>query len=139
MTEKQINFFKSVETYLNKMGEEALLQKRCVKWFKDTYPKHIIFHVPNGLDVKNGIQAVVRKQLGVLAGIPDLTIILQNFTFYVELKSSTGVLSKEQKTLIEAFEARGLKVYVIDNFESFYQTIFLQVRRDNEISNQKKQ
>lgn len=116
MTDKQKMFFEAVNKWLNKMGEEAKTQKEFVRWFKASYPNSIIYHVPNGIDCKNGVDRYVRKCLGVEAGVPDLHIIHNKQSLFIEFKTLKGILSDEQKKMIGKFEMAGIPVFVCYSF-----------------------
>ncbi len=62
-------------------GQEDRLQIACVRWFRIQYPEHLIHHSPNG-GKRNAIEAKKFKDMGVVAGFPDLFIaVLQNSLF----------------------------------------------------------
>lgn len=80
-----------------------------LQFFKRTYPKVLIFHIPNG-GARHIRVAMKLKCLGVVAGIPDLYI--PEFNTWVEMKRINGKLSNEQKPMIEYLESIGHKVIV---------------------------
>lgn len=58
---------------------------------------YFFFHVPNG-GTRNKNEAAKFAAIGLKPGIPDLVICLQNgITLFVELKVSSGALSKPQQ------------------------------------------
>ena len=59
-------------------------------------PQAIWFHTPNG-GSRNVIEAAKLKRMGVKRGVPDIYIAYGDETFWVELKTLTGTLSKEQE------------------------------------------
>ncbi len=67
-----------------------------------------VFAVPNGqrLTLK---RAILAKREGLLSGVSDLIIVLQNRVVFVEIKNpnSTGRQSENQRAFEEEVEARG--------------------------------
>lgn len=91
---------------------ESQEQQIVVNWFKVTYPDYIIFSVPNG-GTRNKIEATNMKREGLLKGVPDLCILLDNNCFFVEMKKrKSGRLSDAQKNIIERINRLGHDVLV---------------------------
>lgn len=83
-----------------------------MNWFRLNYKKYIIFAVPNG-EKRNLLTAIRLKKEGVLAGIPDLCILLSDGKFFfIEMKSVKGRLSKNQKDIIGFIEGLDHKVLI---------------------------
>jgi len=53
------------------------------------------------------------------SGRPDLEIMYNGKTWYIEAKDPKGKLSNIQKALIEKAEKVGITIYVISSFEQF--------------------
>jgi len=71
------------------------------------------FHVPNGGKRSIGVGKKLKAQ-GVKRGVPDNHVLLDNGkTLYIELKTTDGSLSKEQKALRTRAIDLGHKIYVI--------------------------
>lgn len=99
--------------------KEASIQRVCVKWFRLHYPRSLIAAIPNG-GSRNVIEAVNLKAQGVLAGIPDLVILgPRGFTLWVEVKTETGKLTKNQRNMYEWMHDNGHKIKIIRSFEDF--------------------
>ncbi len=124
MTDKQKKFFEAVNKWFSKMGEEAQIQKEFVSWFRKFYPNSVIFHIPNGIDCKNGVDRYVRKCLGVEAGIPDIQIIHKNKVFFIEFKAPKGEISPIQKHTIAHIETAGIPVFVCYSFMEAVKIIY---------------
>jgi len=60
-------------------------------------------------------------------GFPDRLVIMPNgLTYYVELKSSTGVLSKAQISVIDKLRINlNQRVYVITNYEQLIELVLI--------------
>jgi len=83
-----------------------------VQWFRFQYPGIIIFAVPNG-DYRNITTANRLKKEGVLAGVPDLVILLDSGkVLFVEMKRIGGRLSDNQKSTIKKMESLNHQVIV---------------------------
>jgi hypothetical protein len=94
---------------------EDIEQINFVNWFRHNHPDIMIFHVPNG-GKRNAREAARLKQMGVLAGIPDLFI--PSLMLWIEMKRTKGgSLSKHQKEIIPKLESYGYKVFVCKGFE----------------------
>jgi len=81
-----------------------------VNWFREKYPKVLIFAIPNG--EKRAISVATRlKAEGVTRGIPDLYIPSCNL--WVEMKRvKGGRISPDQKKIISYLESVGHTVIV---------------------------
>ena len=112
--------------------QESKLQQECVKWFRYQYPKRIIFAIPNG--GKRGIiTASIMKAEGVLAGVPDLFIPEPTKYFsglFIEMKSDTGKLSRNQIAMLSQLAGRGYHVVICRTVTEFMDSV-------NEYFNQK--
>jgi hypothetical protein len=105
---------------------ESKLQQNCVRWFRLQYPKYILFAIPNG-GKRNVITASILKAEGVVAGIPDLFLAQPSLHYsglFVEMKSTKGRLSDNQKAVIPKLELN-YKVVICNSFDSFKEQINL--------------
>lgn len=90
-------------------------QIMVVQWFRRTYPGELIFAIPNG-GHRSKTTAALLKATGVVRGIPDLCI--PRVAAYIEMKRRKGgVLSQDQKTIIERLQNMGYQVLVCHGFE----------------------
>ncbi|CAN8140347.1 VRR-NUC domain-containing protein [uncultured Thiomicrorhabdus sp.] len=88
-------------------------QKGFINWFRHKFPHLLIFAVPNG--EKRAISVAKRlKAEGVLAGVPDLFILLPDGeTLILEMKREKGGrLSPQQKDFISKSETLGHTVLI---------------------------
>lgn len=58
------------------------------------------------------------------SGRPDLEIMFNGNTWYIEAKDPNGKLSNVQKSLIEKAKNVGITVYVISSFEQFIKELW---------------
>lgn len=104
---------------------EHQLQVSCVKWFKQQYPKLLIWATPNG-GQRNVIVASKLKAEGVLAGVPDLQIPVPRNGFnglFIELKIGKNKPTDNQKIVMGRLVANGYKCEVCYTLESFIEIV----------------
>ena len=93
--------------------EEAKLQKRVLEALAMMYPEGIPFHVPNG-GYRNPIEGKHLKEMGVLAGIPDLPVWRPFGQIgIIEVKYEDGPYTDSQKKLFPRIEALGHTIYTV--------------------------
>lgn len=66
----------------------------------------VYFHAANG-ERREKRDAAKLKAMGTVAGVPDLVLIKDGRTYGLELKTSKGRVSPEQKHMLAQFEAAG--------------------------------
>ena len=101
--------------------EESTLQIGCVRWFRYQFPGLTLFAIPNGGN-RNLVTALIMKREGVLAGVADLFLAFPSQGFHglwVEMKTTKGRQSTEQKRLQTDMEKQGYKYVVCRSFEEF--------------------
>jgi len=97
---------------------EYQIQCAIVEWLRvrAISGKFRFFHIPNG-GSRHKAEAARLKKSGVMPGVPDLCVILQNGrTLWIEVKSSKGKLSADQNDLIDwlnASQRKGHFAYVV--------------------------
>lgn len=124
---------KAVKTKPPKPATESedKIQSDCFMWFYNAYPvlRGLLFHIPNG-GQRSAREANKFKAMGVIAGIPDLFLSIPSrnknglntglyYGLYIEMKTPTGVLSKEQKEIHIKLIAQGYHVTVCRSLEEF--------------------
>jgi hypothetical protein len=94
---------------------ESSEQIGFVRWFRQNFPQVLIFAIPNG-GRRGWKTAKTLKAEGVVPGIPDLHI--PEWNIWIEMKRSKGgVLSPDQKEIIEYLESFGDTVIVAHGAE----------------------
>ena len=105
--------------------KEADIQKAIIKWsqqpkVRNTFPDlKMLYHVPNER-LCSGRQGMELKRMGVKKGVPDLVLPVPSNGFnglYIELKTTTGTLSEEQKWWLNELKIRGYMAVVCYGFE----------------------
>jgi len=90
---------------------EDSLQFYAAKRFHDVCRKTVHFAVPNG-EKRDKITAAKLKKMGVRSGVADFILLCRGLLIAVELKTTTGRQSENQKGFQAVWEAAG-GVYVV--------------------------
>ena len=111
---------------------EHSLQVCCVHWFRLQYPQYatLLFAVPNG-GARNAITGARLKDEGVTAGVADLILLVPRIINYeliihglaIEMKTTTGRQSPEQRAWQAAIEAQGYKYAIARDVLGFVKII----------------
>ena len=91
---------------------EAAEQTAYVAWCRTTPATRLVFAIPNG-GKRSILEAVRLRKEGVLPGVPDLMLPVacgQAHGLFVEMKSLVGVLSADQREMLELLAASGYAV-----------------------------
>lgn len=98
-------------------------QEQCllIQWFKIAYPNYnkCLFAIPNG-GVRNIGTAVKLKKEGVLAGVPDLFLMIPKngwHGMWIEMKIKGGKLSPNQSEFMGRATLLGYMSVVCFGFE----------------------
>ena len=107
--------------------EEHRIQCACVAWFRLQYPqfRHNLFAVPNG-GRRDAATGAKMKEEGVLAGVSDLILLKSNNDYHallIEMKTSKGHQSDNQKAWEKAIVPDGYRYVVVRSFEDFMREI----------------
>ena len=81
---------------------ERDLHKSLVKLLrqKQAHDEFLFFHVKNYVGSSLGPRFYYPRPLGVLSGVSDFCILRQGKTFFLEIKTDKGRLSKEQRKFL---------------------------------------
>ena len=107
---KQSDLFSSVYS-------EDRIQQEIFIHINNTYcriglsDRGIIFHVPNQRISK--LERIKLAAIGVLSGVSDLVFIYKGKHLYLEIKTTTGTQSPDQKDFQSRIEANGFKYYLL--------------------------
>lgn len=105
--------------------KESDLQITCVTWFKWTYPKVLIFAIPNG-GARSAITGAILKREGALAGVADLFIGARKGLFcglFIEMKLPDTKQSPQQKDFQKAALEAGYCYKISRTYEEFQQMV----------------
>lgn len=95
------------------------LQKLIVRWFRKEYPEYLLFSTNNEACYRNSYFL----ESGVLSGVSDLVIVLPNKILFVELKTSDGRQSKNQKEFEVKIKSLNFNYHVIRSLDEFKELI----------------
>ena len=98
---------------------EDTLQIQCVRYFDGLLLKNaFLHHSPNG-GARNPKEGAKFKRMGVRAGYPDLTLLFNGKTVFIELKTEKGYLSFYQKCFKEWARDNGFDWYLVRTLNEF--------------------
>lgn len=100
---------------------EHQIQAQFFKWWKqyNLQKGYVCFAIPNG-NVRDIITAKNLQREGVTAGIVDVFLAVarkEHYGLFLEFKTPTGRLSKEQAVMKLALEMAGYKVEIVRSAE----------------------
>ena len=102
------------------MTLEDNLQIQVFNYLRYKYPKALFHHSPNG-GKRNALEGAKFKRMGVLAGVPDVLIFNNNYSYNglaIELKIKPNKPTKNQLEVMEQFRKVGYQVEVCYDFDS---------------------
>lgn len=81
---------------------ERDLHKSLVKLLqeKQSHDEFLFFHIKNDVGCSMGVRFYDPRPLGVVAGVADFCILRNGKTYFLEIKSDKGRLSKEQRKFL---------------------------------------
>jgi hypothetical protein len=109
-----------------KVSQEDLIQKACVKWFNFKHNKikpYLYCQYNNPKSLQHGKHL---KEMGLKAGIPDMFLAIPKNGYcgmYIEMKTKTGRLTKEQKQYSVILQEIGYKWVLCRSLEDFKKEI----------------
>lgn len=115
---------------------ESKLQQQCVAWFRAQYPQYaMLLTHPANEGNGNRVTGAIHKAEGTVPGVPDLILFMPAYPglcfsyitskwtevhgLGIELKTSKGRQSQQQKDFQRMFEAAGYAYVVIRSFDEF--------------------
>lgn len=93
---------------------EHTIQTKVVQYVRTFYPNVVICSIPNGSGTTPFNRLALHNE-GLLAGMPDLFIAQAAHGFngmFIEMKTTAGVESKEQKNIRKRLNDKGYLVFV---------------------------
>jgi len=106
---------------------ESRIQQEIVKWFRNNYclkfhkPRYIIFSVPN--ETKDVKELMYKKSFGLMSGVSDLIVIMENKIIFVEVKTEKGLQSKKQKEFQKRVEDLRFEYHIVRSLEQFKKVV----------------
>lgn len=119
-----------METKEQQKETEGRIQAECFQWFNNTFPnlRGLMYHVPNGGKM-SGSAGNRLKAMGVVAGVPDLEFHFWRRTFFLECKTPTGTIQKEQTAIHTILHEHGFRVFIFRSLQEF-QTLVWAILED---------
>lgn len=96
----------------NQIFVAAFLKKVRLYNSQNNLPDFEFWHTPNG-GHRSKVEGGRLKLMGVRAGVLDLEFIWGKGTFFIELKDSDGVLSKDQISFMDSMDKFGVPHYTV--------------------------
>jgi hypothetical protein len=78
----------------------------------------LLFRIKN--EGTNKISGARDKALGVVAGVADMCLLVNNTAVFIEFKTLTGIQSLSQKEWENKIKQAGYNYYLINSFEKFF-------------------
>ena len=106
---------------------EVRIQYEIVSWYNNAFclkfhePQHFIFSVPN--ESRDRKETMIKKSMGLKAGVSDLIIIQPDRVLFVEVKTDTGRQSLKQKEFQNIVERLGFRYLLVRSLNDFKQQI----------------
>jgi len=111
------------------MKSESKIQQEIVMWYRNNYcttknePRNLIFSVPNeGKDIN---EQMAKKATGLLSGVSDLIVVMNNKVIFVEVKDEKGKQKPKQKIFERDVSVLGHLYYVVRSLNDFKNIIEL--------------
>jgi hypothetical protein len=103
---------------------EDVIQAEIFKFYHNKFctklnkVPHVIFSVPNG-GLRNKREALKLKSTGLVAGVSDLIIVTDKEVLFVEVKTSTGRQSDNQKDFERKVKELGYRYLIVRSLNDF--------------------
>lgn len=106
---------------------ENRIQAEIVEWFRNNYclkfhkPRYVIYSVPNERKNKRELAGLIAT--GLMGGVSDLVVLLQNRSLYVEVKDGNNTQQPNQKDFEKQVTDLGFKYYLVRSLDDFKKII----------------
>ena len=102
---------------------ETKLQSDAFKYLWNKYPelRGRVFAINNNSE--NRIKGAMNKAMGVIAGVSDMAMLIQNSVIWIEWKIEKGKQSSEQKKFEILVNSLGMKYFIVRNQDEFIKLI----------------
>ena len=97
---------------------EANIQQNIIIWFRNNYSYYdngLIFSVPNESSYGNK----KFNNTGVLSGVSDLIVVLNNKVLFIEVKTDKGLQSEKQREFEKKVKALGHSYFLVRSLDDF--------------------
>lgn len=125
--------YRKIKIRKPKTYPEDDLQMACIEWFDLAYPKlsKLLFHVPNQRK-QDVIKGARLKKMGLRSGVADLILLIPKGRYHgmcIEMKSTKGKLSDNQKEWLQQAKMNDYFCSVCYDFDSFKIEIEIYLRQ----------
>ena len=101
---------------------EGPIHRAILNYLKLQYPRAVIHHSPNEMNIKadhisKAIAQNKAKAMGMQPGWPDIEMLLDGQMYFFEVKAPKGVVSTAQAACGARIEAAGGRFYVVRSIE----------------------
>jgi hypothetical protein len=86
-------------------------------------PKHVIWFSIEGRAKRSLREGAANRARGVISGVPDIVILHQVRTFFIELKSPVGRVSHVQETFHHELARNGIPVLVARGLDAIMRAL----------------
>lgn len=109
------------------MQKEHIEQKLLIRWFRMQYPaiSKCLFAIPNG-GIRHIRTALKLKEEGVLAGVPDLFLMIPKGDYhgmFIEMKAEKGKIQPSQQQFLDIANNLNYKAIVCYGYEKAKESI----------------
>ena len=99
--------------------EEQKIQQGMIYWFNLRHrDKNLLLHC-NYNNAHSKRMGQINKSMGVRAGVSDLEYNYGGTTYFIEVKSAKGKMSKDQKNFMVAVVEQGFSYHVVRSLDDF--------------------
>ncbi len=97
---------------------EAHIQAAIFNYVRTVAPQCFIYSIPNG-GLRTKAEAALMKYTGLVAGVPDLCIVVppEGRALFLEVKTRDGRLSQAQSSTIWTLQKTGSRVAVVRSID----------------------
>ncbi len=94
---------------------EDQIHASIVTYLRTVLPDALVWHTPNA--PRSAIAGARLKRLGMVAGVPDLCLLVDGSLYFLEVKTDKGRLSLEQGAFIDAARGLGARATVVRSLD----------------------
>lgn len=95
---------------------EDQIQAAIVAYLRACVPNCLAFAVPNG-GLRSKREAARLKWTGTLAGVTDLVLLTDKGAFFIEVKTATGRVSREQDDFMADCRSLGFGTAIVRSID----------------------
>ena len=105
---------------------ENQIQRSIAKYLDIALPSHVFWTAINPIPGKSIIAAANSKAMGMKAGVPDILLLSNGDSIWIEVKKEGGYLSKIQKAVHEDIQNAGGRVYTARSTDDIAEILLIE-------------